>query len=200
MHFHFGSRGCWLVLFCCFVFSSLSLLLFKAPTSDIFSLSGSELSLSPGTGRRMRLCCADGEKCDIHNAFPIRGCHAWTHLATCQRETDSGRMRTNCLSARGEVVRCGGTEGWRVKLPSKLNQSTEWRWRGREREREGEENTQTDKESWATLEWMRAGSQRRTCPGLESRTTWPGNLHATCENPRMKPAFLPHCGREFKTL
>lgn len=36
----------------------------------------------------MRLCCADGEKCDIHNAFPISGCHAWTHLATCQREMD----------------------------------------------------------------------------------------------------------------
>lgn len=104
MHFHFGSRGRWLVLFCVSF-----LLFFKAPTSDIFSLSGSELSLSVGTGRRMRLCCADGEKCDIHNAFPIRGSHAWTHLATCQRETDSGRMRINCLSMREEVV------VWRVE-------------------------------------------------------------------------------------
>lgn len=45
----------------------------------------------------MRLCCADGEKCDIHNAFPIRGCHAWTHLATCRREMDRKGMRINGL-------------------------------------------------------------------------------------------------------
>ena len=59
----------------------------------------------------MRLCCADGEKCDIHNAFPIRGCHAWTHLATCQREMDRERMRIN-----GVVE----VERGRKRVPSKL--------------------------------------------------------------------------------
>lgn len=57
----------------------------------------------------MRLCCADGEKCDIHNAFPIRGCHAWTHLAMCQREMDRKRMGIN------GVVGEGGKKGCQVK-------------------------------------------------------------------------------------
>lgn len=58
----------------------------------------------------MRLCCADGEKCDIHNAFPIRGCHAWAHLATCQWEMDRGEDEYKCA--------VGGGEG-KKRLPSK---------------------------------------------------------------------------------
>lgn len=58
----------------------------------------------------MRLCCADGEKCDIHNAFPIRGCHAWTHLATCQREMDRKEDENKWGAGEGR-----GEKGCQVK-------------------------------------------------------------------------------------
>lgn len=77
----------------------------------------------------MRLCCADGEKCDIHNAFPIRGCHAWTHLATCQREMDRTRMRIN-----GVLVVERGRNGCQVNYNSARRKRTE---RGVKFERKG---------------------------------------------------------------
>lgn len=85
-----------------------------------------------------------------------------------------------------------------MRLPSKLNQSTEWRSGGGERERELE---QTDSECGATLE--RKGEHvlgEKRVKVWRAGPTWRAALHETCENPCIKPAFLPHCGRESKTL
>lgn len=62
----------------------------------------------------MRLCCADGEKCDIHNAFPIRGMPRMDtpgHVS----EGDGQRKEGNKLSVGegrgGGVCVCVGGRG-----------------------------------------------------------------------------------------